>query len=146
MGISVGCIMLVSLIAALGTKTILDAQAEADKQRRTEEALRLAAYATAVDETEETTSETETSATATKPTETLPADATDPTDATTETEETSETSESETTTTTEATTESIGESELYMTVYAAEDMNLRTGPGTEYDKIGSLSNDTQVYI
>lgn len=139
MGISVGCIMLVSLIAALGTKTILDAQAEADKQRRTEEALRLAAYATAVDETEETTSETETSATATKPTETLPADATDPTDETTETEETSETSESETTTTTEATTESIGESELYMTVYAAEDMNLRTGPGTEYDCIRTLN-------
>ena len=145
MGISVGCIMLVSLIAALGTKTVLDAQAEADKQRRTEEALRLAAYATAVDDTEETISETETSPASSAPTETKPPHESSETSESSETEETSETdetsatSEATTTTTTEATTESIGESELYMTVYAAEDMNLRTGPGTEYDRVRTLN-------
>ena len=134
MGISVGCIMLVSLISAVGTKTILDAQAEADKQRRTEEALRLAAIATAVDETSESSEETTSSS------ETVAVSVvTEATSESSVTEETSESSASEETTTTEATTTSqIGETELYMTVYAAEDLNLRTGPGTEYDLVRTL--------
>lgn len=140
MAISVACIMLLSLIAAIGTKTILDAQAEADRQRRTEEALRLAAIASSSDDT--AASSEETSETFPGTTETKGPPETSETSETSETEESTEAA-SETvetvTVATEATTSQIGETELYMTVYAAEEVNLRSGPGTEYDLVRTLS-------
>lgn len=63
--------------------------------------------------------------------------------ATSVTEETAETSETEETEETEAsspaeTTEKVTEKELYLAVYATTAINVRSGPGTDYDVVKSL--------
>lgn len=62
-----------------------------------------------------------------------------------ETTETSESSESETTeaTTTETT---ISESEFYLAVYATASLNVRSGPGTNYDIVKQLNPGDQIDV
>ena len=71
---------------------------------------------------------------------------------TSETDETAETSEEPDTTeeTTEATaaetTEKVTESELYITVYATTAINVRSGPGTNYDVVKGLNQGDQIDV
>lgn len=70
---------------------------------------------------------------------------------TAETSETAETSSDDTDTTeeTEATaaeTEKVTESELYITVYATTAINVRSGPGTNYDVVKGLNQGDQIDV
>ncbi len=61
--------------------------------------------------------------------------------------ETSETETSGTTTTSQTTTETtIGESEFYLAVYATSTLNVRSGPGTEYDVVKQLNPGDQIDV
>lgn len=145
--ISISCILVVSAAGVLVTKTALDAQAQSDRLKRQEQAERLAAATT--ESVEETTSATvtvvETEAMALSPV--IPTSETSETESSEEGDTSEETSYSEetttaeqTTTTTEATTTAgHTETELYMTVYADGELNLRTGPGTEYELVRVLA-------
>ena len=88
--------------------------------------------------TSETTKASETSATS-EETETS---ATEETTAATEETTTAATEE----TTTAETTEKITEKELYKAVYATTTLNVRSGPGTEYDIVKSLSSGDQIDV
>ncbi len=71
--------------------------------------------------------------------------------ATSVTEETAETSETEETEETEAsspaeTTEKVTEKELYLAVYATTAINVRSGPGTDYDVVKSLNAGDQIDV
>ncbi len=146
--ISISCILIVSAAGVLVTKTVLDNQAQNDRLRRQQEAERLAAATTeSVEETTETTI-IETEDLSIVPV--IPTSSSESSDTEGSSEDTEETSgEDETTseqtseTTTEATTTTTTagpvESELYMTVYADGELNLRTGPGTEYDLVRVLT-------
>ena len=144
--ISISCILLVSGIGVLVTKTALDAQAQNDRIRRQEQAERLAAATT--ESVEETTSSSESEETSLVPVIALSEDFESVEPLSSETSETDESIEEtssyeeETTTvqtTTEATTtQGHTETEMYMTVYASGELNLRTGPGTEYDLVRVL--------
>ena len=145
--ISISCILIVSAAGVLVTKTVLDNQAQNDRLRRQQEAERLAAATTeSVEETTETTI-IETEDLSIVPV--IPTSSSESSDTEGSSEDTEETSgEDETTseqtseTTTEATTTTTAgpvESELYMTVYADGELNLRTGPGTEYDLVRVLA-------
>lgn len=145
--ISISCILIVSAAGVLVTKTVLDNQAQNDRLRRQQEAERLAAATTeSVEETTETTV-IETEDLSVVPV--IPTSSSESSDTEGSSEDTEETSDEEETTseqTTEATTEATTtttagpvESELYMTVYADGELNLRTGPGTEYDLVRVLA-------
>lgn len=61
--------------------------------------------------------------------------------------ETSETETSESATTSQTTTETtIGESEFYLAVYATSTLNVRSGPGTEYDVVKQLNPGDQIDV
>lgn len=146
--ISISCILIVSVAGVLVTKTALDAQTEKDRLERQAQASRLAAATT--ESVEETTSET-TVVITTEELSLIPVmttssssgetqESSDDTDSLEETSYSEETTaEQTTTTTTQATTTAPTESELYMTVYADGELNLRTGPGTEYELVRVLA-------
>ena len=144
--ISISCILIVSAAGVLVTKTVLDNQAQKDRLKRQQQAERLAAATT--ESVEETTTVTVTltedlALAPSIPTAAASAEESSDTEESSEdTEETSyseETTAEQTTTTQATTTAGPTESELYMTVYADGELNLRTGPGTEYDLVRVLA-------
>lgn len=87
------------------------------------------------------------------PAETNPSVAVTIPSGTAETSETAETSSEETDTTEETaeattaeTTEKFTESELYITVYATTAINVRSGPGTNYDVVKGLNAGDQIDV
>ena len=101
----------------------------------------------ATTEPEETTTTTTTTTAASTTTEATTESTTEETDATT-TEETTATTAATTTTeaTTAETTEGITEEELYLVVYATTAINVRSGPGTEYDIVKGLYAGDQIDV
>ena len=101
------------------------------------------------DETTESSDETEatttTASSATSESSTETSESTDETTVETTSETTEETTEATTTTTAE-TTEAITEKELYLVVYATTTVNVRTGPGTEYDVVKSVYAGDQIDV
>lgn len=148
--ISTVSIILVSAIALIGVKTLLDTEAKAEVQRRQDEAAGLLVGAgettttdaeivrerddvglATTDETSEETDET------TDETTDESLDETSEEDSSSSEETAAATTTAEQTTTT--TTAGISETPLYMTVFASQSLNLRTGPGTEYSLVRTLN-------
>ena len=106
----------------------------------------VAADPTETEETTETTTETtETTVTVNVTVVSTPSD-TSETSETGETEETTEATETEATTVTTKAPENVTEKELYTTVYATTTVNVRSGPGTEYDVVKSLNAGDQIDV
>lgn len=102
---------------------------------------------TETDETTETTTDnTDTTETTVKVTVVSTPSATGETSETSETGETSETTETEATQATTEATEAITEKELYLVVYATTTINVRTGPGTDYDVVKSVFAGDQIDV
>lgn len=101
-------------------------------------------------ETQETTENTEESGeiseTTVKVTVVSTPSATGETSATSETSESSETSATESTTQATQSNETITEKELYLVVYATTTINVRTGPGTDYDVVKSVFAGDQIDV
>ena len=100
------------------------------------------------DATEPSTSEgtAESIADATENTSETSASAADATTTTTAATTTEATTEATTVTTTAETTEYITEKELYLAVYAKTTINIRKGPGTEYDVVKSVFAGDQIDV
>ena len=93
-----------------------------------------------------TTTTTTTSATSSETTEATSESTTEETDATTEATTTTTAAETTTEATTAETTEGITEKELYLVVYATTAINVRSGPGTEYDIVKGLYAGDQIDV
>ncbi len=139
-------ILLVSAIALIGVKTLLDAEARADRQRRLDEAAGLLVGASQTSETDPLISRELDAVAVAEPTDETSEETTesDESSETTDEEENSSTEEYiEVTTTQETTTATttagISETPVYMTVYATQSINLRTGPGTDYSVVRTLN-------
>ena len=156
MGISIASIVLVSIFASMGVHAALNAQASAELKRRQQEADDLAAgitETTFVEETEPISESTMIVPMVAPSGETAPVmygdgDSTQPSSTTEETTETLEesttTQETTAATTTTAaptttTTAGFNETPYYSTVYASQNLNLRSGPGVEYDVVRMLN-------
>ena len=147
MGVSILSIILVSALASIGVHAILDAQAAAEIDRRQQEANALLADITEVTSAESylesTTVETSDLSPSVAAIETSATMATSETAEPVDTSATTETTEATTaaTTTTVATTTTAAgpkEIEFYTTVYASQNINLRSGPGVEYSIVREL--------
>ncbi len=152
--ISIICILIVSTAGVLITKTVLDNQTHNDMLRRQQQAEELAAATTETNEsaTSETTPKEESAVAPVVPSsvtdETSSSEASsDVSESIEESVSSEETTAEQTTTTTEATTTAgHSETELYMTVYASGELNLRTGPGTEYELVRVLSSGDAIDV
>ena len=151
--ISIICILIVSTAGVLITKTVLDNQTHNDMLRRQQQAEELAAATTETSEsaTSETTPKEESAVAPVVPSsvtdETSSSEASSDVSESIEESVSSEETTAEQTTTTEATTTAgHSETELYMTVYASGELNLRTGPGTEYELVRVLSSGDAIDV
>ena len=157
---SVICILLVSVFASLCVYAALNEEAKAEIKRRDQQADKLYANITettfepmstlgeetepseiapSVNETESETSETEP--------EVILDETTSETTSETTTEATTATSETTEATTAATTTQSgPNEVEYYTTVYASQSLNLRSGPGVEYDIVRTLDAGDQIDV
>ena len=149
--ISTVCIILVSALALIGVKTLLDSEAEAEKQRRQDEAAGLLVGAGQTTEsTDDQIIRERDDITPSSSDETSDTTASEGTTSSGETLADSEETTTEiTTTTTEATTTTtagISETPTYMTVYASQSLNLRTGPGTEYSLVRVLNRGDAIDV
>ena len=143
--VAIGAILTVSVIFTWTISSILNNRTMADLERRRLEAEKLSEMAQAASSeiSEEETAETseETAETGLAPV------------IVSETSETTEQDASETSGTSseaEATTTTVSngpvESEYYLTVYASQSINLRSGPGTEYDVVRTLDAGEQIDV
>lgn len=173
--VSVISIILLCALATIGVVNIMEAQSRADRQARASELeSMLAATEKQEDESETLVSEEANSSTeATQDGEppfresddsdgsTSVSDGTDESDETSSsdseassvTSEAPETEAADTSAATEApvettaeTTAGITEAEFYAEVYAASELNLREGPGTEYDIVRTLSAGDKIDV
>ena len=109
-------------------------------------------YVAVQDETEETTGQTdevmETTTVTVKVTVISTPDSTDTTTETSSTEETTAAAETtaESTASTTAAKETVTEKELYLAVYATTAINVRSGPGTNYDVVKGLNQGDQIDV
>ena len=109
-------------------------------------------YVAVQDETEETTGQTdevmETTTVTVKVTVISTPDSTDTTTETSATEETTAAAETtaESTASTTAAKETVTEKELYLAVYATTAINVRSGPGTEYDVVKGLNAGDKIDV
>ena len=134
MGVSITAVVVLSVLVAAGVYTLLDSKAREDRARRNAQAavlLEAVESSSAVAETSETVIETETE---TAPTEEVLA----PSVASEETEVSETTPDTEPVEQTEETAETTPADPnavevFYASVYASSDINLRSGPGTEYE-------------
>ncbi|MBO4242307.1 MAG: SH3 domain-containing protein [Clostridiales bacterium] len=143
--VAIGAILTVSVIFTWTISSILNNRTMADLERRRLEAEKLSEMAQAASSeiSEEETAETseETAETGLAPV------------IVSETSETTEPDASEvsgTSSEAEATTTTVSngpvESEYYLTVYASQSINLRSGPGTEYDVVRTLDAGEQIDV
>jgi 3D (Asp-Asp-Asp) domain-containing protein len=137
--ISVLSIVALCSLSGIGISALLEADAAAERNKREQ------AVADLIDETsstEESTEPEETDPTETDPTETMSSESsTSETDITTETSDTSATE-----TTKETTKETVGERSFKAAVYATKVVNLRKGPGTEYEVIRQLRRGDRIDV
>lgn len=144
MGVSIAAVVVLSFLVFIGVYTLLDSTARSDRDRRNAQADVLQDAAESASEeslleselaaAEETSSE-ETVSEETSVTEEVlaPEISTETVVDETETEPASEAQAEPSEETTAATTDPDAVEEFYASVYAASDINLRTGPGTGYD-------------
>jgi 3D (Asp-Asp-Asp) domain-containing protein len=131
MGVSIAAVIVLSVLVAAGVYTLLDSKAREDRARRNAQAavlLEAVESSSAVAETSETVIETETA-----PAEEILAPS-----VAEETEVSETSSDTEPAEQTEATAETTPADPnavevFYASVYASSDINLRSGPGTEYE-------------
>jgi len=145
--LTTGVVVLLCILAGIGVEIVL-------KRGTNEQTVVLAAVAETQPDVPET-SETITEASVPSETETTTetAAAVETTETTLETSE-SETSESDATTkatttaatTTAATTQAITESDLQLAVYATAVLNVRSGPGTDYDVVKQVNPGDQIDV
>ena len=142
--LTTGVVVLLCVLAALGVEIVL-------KKGTNEKTVVLAAVAETqasvpeASEPSETLAPSETEAT----TETAAATTVEATEETTETstDETDTTTKSTTAaTTTAATTQAITESDLQLAVYATAVLNVRSGPGTDYDVVKQVNPGDQIDV
>lgn len=167
MSISIVAIILVCIMASVGVHAALNNHANEELKRRQQQAEELYADITisTIDETS-IDAIVETESTVLEPviagTEVIDETAIETTDETIEdTSETSSTTEATTEATTETTAESTTEvtteattttesgpvvTEYYATVYASQNINLRSGPGVEYDIVRTLDAGDQIDV
>ena len=145
--LAVAGIIAVCAIVVLCIRSMLNAQTENELDRRNEEAVSLQ------EEAEAASSATSEESSATSMSETIEETLLAPSLASdTETSAESSLTESETTTTTTAETtketvfEGIYEDEYYLTVYASQSLNLRVGPGTDFDLVRTLDYGDQIDV
>ena len=150
MAVSIVSIILVCVFTSVGVYAALNAQAEAELKRRQQEARDLAADITEATVYEETSATEETFIEPSVAMETVETVVEETSETITETEATTEESTEATTESTAATTEATTEATTttaagpketpyYTTVYASQSINLRSGPGVEYDVVRTLS-------
>ena len=152
MGVGIGAVAVLNIVVLLGVYTMLDSRSRAERARRN-------AQADVMLDALETTQVTETSVTQ-ETSETSEGDALVPVVASESTMEIIETAESseisaeteqvteQTTaqTTAETTADPNAVVEFYTTVYASSDINLRSGPGTDYDVVRLLHVGEQIDV
>lgn len=138
MGMSIAAVVVLSVLVFIGVYTLLDSKAREERARRNAQAdvlLEAVESSQASSETSETLPETETTVTEDELVSNIAAESS-------ETEETSSGTDGETTVETAETVEPAVETTAadpnavevyYASVYAASDINLRSGPGTEYE-------------
>ena len=134
MGVSIAAVVVLSVLVFAGVYTLLDSKAREDRARRNAQAsvlLDAVESFSAAAETSETVSETET-----QPTEDLlaPSIAAEETEVSETSPDTEPAEESQAETAAETTAADPNAVEVYYaSVYASSDINLRSGPGTEYE-------------
>lgn len=131
MGVSITAVIVLSVLVAAGVYTLLDSKARADRARRNAQAavlLEAVESSSAVAETSETVIETET-----EPTEEIlaPSVASEETEVSETSPGTDPADQTEAVETTAADPNAV--EVYYASVYASSDINLRSGPGTEYE-------------
>ncbi len=143
MGASIAAIVALSLLVFLGVYTLLDSKARADRARRNAqadvlmEAVESSEQAAPSDETEQITESDASESSETSATELAPLIVSESEESAVPGENSADASSSEateaSTETAPAPTDPDAVEEFYTSVYAASDMNLRSGPGTDYD-------------
>jgi len=149
MGVSIAAVVALSLLVVMGIYTLLDSKAREDRARRNAQADVLLEQAETAQasvqaaESSETTESSETVpevtelapivATESSQTQNLPAESSELVETASSQETTAQTSEQTT-----ATTDPNAVEEFYASVYATSDINLRSGPGTNYDIVRML--------
>ena len=164
--VSVISIILICTLATVGVVNVMEAQSRANREARASRLESMLADTSSADTTTTTTiadtSDTDANLTSTttdgigeppfeSENETTDGSTTETIDQTTDTASSSEQTEAtETTTvattTTEETTAGITETPMYAEVYAAGEVNLRTGPGTEYDLVRTLKAGDKIDV
>ena len=132
MGVSIAAVVVLSVLVFAGVYTLLDSKAREDRARRNAQAavlLEAVESSSAAAETSETIAETETAPTQE---ELAPSIATEQTEASETTPDTEPVQQTEAPVETTAADPNAVE-EFYTSVYASSDINLRSGPGTEYE-------------
>lgn len=148
------CIILISIVALVGIKTLLDLEDKAERERRSmemEALLEGAANTTATEPIETATNDDAIEReldNIVPPTSESSDEAFKEIESTMEDSEGSTTSEAAVTTAevTTTTTAGVSETPLYMTVYASESLNLRTGPGTDYSLVRVLDRGSAIDV
>ncbi len=132
MGVSIAAVVVLSVLVFAGVYTLLDSKAREDRARRNAQAavlLEAVESSSAAAETSETIAETETAPTQE---ELAPSIVTEQTEASETTPDTEPVQQTEAPVETTAADPNAVE-EFYTSVYASSDINLRSGPGTEYE-------------
>ena len=132
MGVSIAAVVVLSVLVFAGVYTLLDSKAREDRARRNAQAavlLEAVESSSVAAETSETIAETETEPTQE---ELAPSIATEQTEASETTPDTEPVQQTEAPAETTAADPNAVE-EFYTSVYASSDINLRSGPGTEYE-------------
>ncbi len=139
--LSVTCVIVLCALGMIGISALIDAQTKADLQKKNDRLSSLASDASSASASVSEEEETSASFSETTPetTESYVGPATSATESS-ETSSSSETSASSAASseTTETTKQTVTEKEYYDQVYAIGNMNVRSGPGTDYDIVKTL--------
>lgn len=147
MGVSIVAVVVLNILVLIGVYTLLDSKSRAERARRNAQAdVMLEAVESASSETETVATETVASET----TDLAPVVASESTE--TASESASESASDEQTTepadqtAAETTQDPNAVVEYYAVVYASSDINLRTGPGTDYDVVRVIHVGEQIDV
>ena len=149
MGVSIFAVVVLNILVLIGVYTLLDSKSRAERARRNAQAdILLEAMESASLETEQTTTVEQT--VETQNTDLVPVVAsnseTDVSEPSGEAPEQEQATEPAVQTEAEATQDPNAVVEYYAVVYASSDINLRTGPGTDYDVVRVIHVGEQIDV